>query len=601
MINLNQIKLILQGRYLLFSMTLVVFLVSSTVNSISMAILYPIVKMVSHTGDPNVKIVSEINRFLFGTNNLQILLIEAGLLYIMTSFLEYSNNIISKYFSLIVKQDLSERIYKKYLSNSYMFFLRNKLGVLLNHFISETDRARIAVHLLISYTRQVILAIFFISLLFLFNWKLSLAVFLVAAVIFTVIRKAMFEYSEKTGEKRLFLSEEMNSLAAETINGIKEIKLFNYSHIPLQMMKEKLREFTRLMTKFSAVRQLPEPAVKIFIMLGVITVIIMNSFFSFFDLIKALPLVVVFYTVMTRLFNILTALLNSHMNILSYGPSLAVIYNILTDKKDNELTEGSNDINKVVIDKIREGIEIKGLKFSYPEKDNLFDNLKLKVHMGAKIGIVGHSGSGKSSIVNLLLGLHAYHDGEITIDGKELRDVDLQSYRNLIAVVSQEIFIFHGTIFNNIKMGNIHSSREEIIEAAKMANAHNFIMKLPKAYDTEIREKGVNLSGGERQRIAIARALVRDPDILIFDEATNSLDKESESLIIKSINGLPKNKTVIIISHNVNTILNCDVIYVLDKGKIIESGNHKELLEAKRDYWYLFNYAFQKNVAHHSS
>ncbi len=231
--------------------------------------------------------------------------------------------------------------------------------------------------------------------------------------------------------------------------------------------------------------------------------------------------------------------------------------------------------------KVKEGkITFRNIKYKYSDKNILaLNNINLELNSGESIAIVGPSGSGKSTLVNLILRFFDPDEGEVLIDGKNLKSIKIASLRENIAIVSQDTLLFHGTVFENIHFGNQIANKENIMRSAKESGAHDFIEKLPNSYDTMVGENGANLSGGERQRIAIARAILRNPKILILDEPTSSLDSEAENKIKITLNSISKNRTTITIAHRLSTIINADRIIVLDQGKIISSGTHEELLE----------------------
>lgn len=232
-------------------------------------------------------------------------------------------------------------------------------------------------------------------------------------------------------------------------------------------------------------------------------------------------------------------------------------------------------------------IDIKHLSFKYDTDKKILNNVNISVKRGESVALVGESGGGKSTITKLLLGFYPIKQGEICINNKPLFSYTLKELRNLIAYVPQDAFLFDGTIKENIMYGNESASKEQIIKAAKMANAHDFIIEMKDGYDTCVGEKGSNLSGGQRQRIAIARALIKDAPILLLDEATSALDTESEMLVQKALNVLMKGRTSIVIAHRLSTIKKCSKIYVLESGFIKEQGNHQELLDKKGMYYNL--------------
>jgi ABC-type multidrug transport system fused ATPase/permease subunit len=231
----------------------------------------------------------------------------------------------------------------------------------------------------------------------------------------------------------------------------------------------------------------------------------------------------------------------------------------------------------------RSTIDLDSVDFSY-EGNDVFKEFNLSILDGQKIGLVGQSGAGKSTLVSLLLRLYDIQSGTIKIDGQNISEVTQESLRRNIAVIPQDTSLFHRSLMDNIRYGNLDASDDAVIEAAKKAHAHDFIMDLPDAYDTMVGERGVKLSGGQRQRIAIARAILKDAPILILDEATSALDSESERLIQDSLRTLMDGKTVIAIAHRLSTISHLDRLIVMDKGQIIEDGTHENLLNQNGQY-----------------
>lgn len=236
------------------------------------------------------------------------------------------------------------------------------------------------------------------------------------------------------------------------------------------------------------------------------------------------------------------------------------------------------------VESVKGELELQNVTFAYQENFPVIQNIYLKIPAGKTIGIVGSTGSGKSTIGKLLLRFYEVKTGKITLDGIEINQINLQDLRRAIGLVSQDIFLFHGTVAENIRYGSFDATFSEIIAAAKIAEADNFINKLPQGYDTIVGERGQKLSGGQRQRIALARAVLKNPPILILDEATSAVDNETEAAIQKSLEKITQNRTTIVIAHRLSTIRNADCIYVMEHGKIVEFGRHEELLEKSGIY-----------------
>jgi ATP-binding cassette subfamily B protein len=257
-------------------------------------------------------------------------------------------------------------------------------------------------------------------------------------------------------------------------------------------------------------------------------------------------------------------------------------------------TEDSiSDTGTIHSEKFKGDIEFKNVSFGYDDDEYVLKDISFEVKEGQTVAFVGATGAGKSSIINLLSRFYEYQKGEILIDGTEIRKYSLDSIRQNIAVVLQDVFLFSDTILHNVRIGDESISREKVIEAAKIVGAHEFISKLPGTYDYDVKERGGMLSVGQRQLLAFIRAYVYNPNILVLDEATSSVDTESEQLIQKAIDKLTEGRTSIVIAHRLSTIQKADQIIVLDKGRIIERGSHQELLEKEGHYRKLYELQFK--------
>jgi len=251
----------------------------------------------------------------------------------------------------------------------------------------------------------------------------------------------------------------------------------------------------------------------------------------------------------------------------------------------------------ISIKRIDGNVELRDVTFSYDSGKPVLSHVNLKVSAGESIALVGPSGAGKTTLVNLLMRFYNVTDGEIAIDGYPISRISLKSLRSQVGLVPQETILFGGSIKENIAYGRFSASDDEIIQSAKSANIHDFIMQLPNRYDTQVGEHGMQLSGGQRQRISIARAILKDPRILILDEATSSLDTESESLIQDALAYLMKGRTTFIIAHRLSTIMNSDRILVMNNGEIVESGTHNQLLSMDGLYSKLCNAQFRVDIS----
>jgi ABC-type multidrug transport system fused ATPase/permease subunit len=245
---------------------------------------------------------------------------------------------------------------------------------------------------------------------------------------------------------------------------------------------------------------------------------------------------------------------------------------------------------------MKEGIVFENVSFSYPDGTQAIDNINLNIPRGKVVALVGSSGSGKTTITNLIMRFYDVTSGTLMLDGQDIRELKLSSYRKLISTVLQDVFLFDGSIRENIAYGYPEASNEEVVSAATIANCHQFIMELDEGYETVVGERGVKLSGGQKQRIALARAIVTNPDILILDEATSALDSESEELIQQALYRIFQNRTSIVVAHRLSTIMDADKIVVFDNGKIIEEGNHEQLINKRGRYFELYTTQMKKDA-----
>ena len=258
-----------------------------------------------------------------------------------------------------------------------------------------------------------------------------------------------------------------------------------------------------------------------------------------------------------------------------------------------DLPETVNDKpNAIELPQIKGNVSVENVTFSYDGAHNALEKVNFEVKSGQMIAFVGPSGAGKSTIANLIPRFYDVTSGAIKIDGYDIRDVKIDSLREQIGIVPQETLLFSTTVMENIRYGRLNATDEEVIAAARAANAEKFILELPNGYETQIGERGLNLSGGQRQRMAIARAMLKNPQILILDEATSALDTESEKIVQAALDELMKGRTSFVIAHRLSTIFGADKIFVIDKGKICESGTHKELLALNGVYSNLYNIQF---------
>jgi ATP-binding cassette subfamily B protein len=374
----------------------------------------------------------------------------------------------------------------------------------------------------------------------------------------------------------------LNGQLANNIGGITTIKAFvteDYERQRIEKESNRYRQSNRQAIAYSAAFV---PLIRILIFGGFIAIL----YFGGLE-VQAQRLSVGNYSVMIYLIQRLLWPLTRLGDTLDQYQRAMASTNRILDLLDTPIAIHSG--TKALPKDTQGEIRLENVTFGYHPNLPIVENLSLEIAANKTTAIVGATGSGKSTLVKLLLRLYEIQSGQITLDGYDIRDLHLRSLRSCIGWVSQDVFLFHGSVLENIAYGSFDATVDQIVEAAKIAEAHEFILNLPKGYDTIVGERGQKLSGGQRQRIAIARAVLRNPPILILDEATSAVDNETEAAIQKSLDRITQNRTTIAIAHRLSTIRNADRIYVMEQGKLIESGNHDQLIALNGVYASLWN------------
>ncbi|MEZ0536443.1 ABC transporter ATP-binding protein [Caldicellulosiruptoraceae bacterium PP1] len=414
------------------------------------------------------------------------------------------------------------------------------------------------------------------------NWKLFLYVVfigLLSAGVNTLFFKPIQKISNQIQEGYSKVSQRFSDIIA----GNQVIKIFNIGSIIFQKFVDMNTFVLRLSlrrVKFNATLNALNTFLGFFSFFGAVIIggiMIINKEFTMAKLLLCINLMGGVMWMFGSIGNFITMIQTSLA-----GASR--IFEIL----DMDIEENNKKLNERDLNAKENIIKFEGISFSYNNSDYVFDNINFSIPQNSIVAFVGSSGAGKSTLFKLILRFYKPSKGKIYLFNKEISEYSLEQLRDIISYVPQESFLFNGTILENIGYGKENATKEEIIEAAKLAYAHDFIMNLPNGYDTVVGERGALLSGGQRQRIAIARALLKNSPILLLDEATSSLDSESESLVQEALNNLMKGKTTLVIAHRLSTIKNADIIYVIDDGKIIEQGTHDELIEKSGKYQYFY-------------
>ena len=477
-----------------------------------------------------------------------------------------------------VLKDLRNALYKKTTALPVSFFSEKKKGDLMARISSdvlELQHSFLSVLELI--VRDPLTIIFSLIVMFTFSTKLTLFVLIfipISGAIISQIGKSLKKKSGRVQEEQ----GEFLSILEETIGGIKIIKAFNSENIFIKKFSESTQRFFKYSNDLLNRQNMASPVSEF---LGILVISILLWYGGKMVLLDQTLNGAIFLSYMGLAYNILTpakGISRSLYNIKKGDAAAQRVLEILEAKDDM-----ADDPDAVVIDKLKDKIVFKNISFSYESKIILKD-FSLNLKKGQTIALVGASGSGKTTVANLLNRFYDINNGALTIDGIAINKIKKSSLYGLTGMVTQDSILFNDTVRNNISLGNPNASEKEIKEAAKIANAEEFILNLENGYETVIGESGNKLSGGQKQRLSIARAILKNPDVLILDEATSALDTASEKLVQNALEYLMKNRTSLVIAHRLSTIQKADLIVVMNNGEIVETGNHKSLMGVDSTY-----------------
>ena len=454
-------------------------------------------------------------------------------------------------------------------------------GEVINRITNDADMLSFTFRRLIEALGEMFSAIILIFYIFYNSYIIGLEIIILMFVLF-LIMKYFNPKMEKAHKERKKEKDNFTSLVNESIKGVREIKTLGIKNNLLTEMNE----IIDLLYKKNVVEI--NYNIKFTIFTKIVRILMeVLVFVSCAILLYYNNITLTFFIAMTYYVYHFTYLIDSLTDLIQTYQKVAValsrINEILLNKKFDDEKFG-----KKTLKDIKGEIELKNVYFSYPGEENVLKNFNLKLEPNKKIAIVGKSGQGKSTLFNLLTRVFDVNEGEILIDGINIKDLTEESLRKNISIIRQEPFIFHRTIKDNFKIVNPKVKISDIKKYCKMAYLDDYIESLPNKYDTLLGEGGVNLSGGQKQRLSIARTLTKNTKIILFDEATSALDNNSQEYIKKTIDNLVKDHTVIIVAHRLSTIIDADIIYVVDDGKIVAKGNHKELLKESKIYKNLY-------------
>ena len=501
----------------------------------------------------------------------------------------YIKNITLSIVQYRLIRDLRNKLYSHFHYLSLSYFNKNKSGELTAVLVNDIDNMRNSLSIMFQKLFvEPINIIILMSLLFIVSTKLALIALLIIPVSGIIIFGISHSIRRRSARSQAQLAG-MTSMIAETIGSMRIVKAFATKGFEINRFAKETQKYYKLMIRRDRLRFVSSPVSETFgatiaallLWVGARDVLVIESISSE----DFLRFILLLFSLFQPLKN-LTNVVNELQNGLASADRVFAIMDIKSDIQDVDNAFKVKDLNS--------SLSFNDVSFTYGNKDEkVLNNINFKINKGEIFALVGPSGAGKSTLVDLIPRFYDTLSGSIKIDGKDIKDLELKSLRSLMGIVTQETFLFDDTVKANISYGVENISDDEIKDASKAANAHEFIKKLPDGYNTIIGERGVSLSGGQKQRIAIARAIVKNPPILILDEATSSLDSESEKYVQSAIENLMSERTVFVIAHRLSTVHNANKILVLENGQIVQEGKHDDLINVDGLYKQLHKMQFQ--------
>ena len=530
-----------------------------------------------------------LDEVLSGKNKTYIYLMPVGIiiLYIIKGSAFYGQASIMAYIGQRIIYDIRKQLYEHLTSQSLNFFSHRKTGEMLGRITYDVTLLQSAVSTTVtSLMRDVVSIIFLLGVIFSQDWLLAL----LALVVFPIMVYPLVRFGQRMRQASYdgqVSMGHMSSLVEETIGGIRVVKAFGMENYERKRFKAIAKEFMKNQVKAMKVQALSFPVMEMVAGLGVAGILLYGGL-RVADGKATAGMLMAFIVSLLMLYDPVRRLSRANNEIQQGLAAAERIFEILDAPVDVQDPENPKPMKP-----FQQSITFDGVSLTYPQAEKpVLQNINLTIQKGEVVALVGRSGAGKTTLANMILRFMDPSKGSIRIDGCDIRDVTQADLRANMALVTQEVVLFNDTVLHNIAYGHENIDLDQVIKVAKIANAHEFIEKLPQGYNTLVGERGVILSGGQRQRLSLARALLKNAPILVLDEATSSLDTESERLVQQAIDKLMQGRTAIVIAHRLSTIRNADKIIVLDEGKIVQTGSHDALLEQGGIYAELYELQF---------
>ena len=487
---------------------------------------------------------------------------------LLRAALSYGNMVTFTWLTMKVGHRIRSRLFEQLMTVSFRFIEKCSSGRLMNALSTETWRATDALSVLFKILIGVCSIAVYFTLLMLISWKLTLLVTAIMVVISVIVR-LLTRQTQSLGEKVTRHNTELTNRMVEGIEGMKVIRAFVRESYEQKRFAQTSRRLTNLIVRLTMLHGTISPVYQVLTAALLLAVLLTNIHSP-----ERIHSILIFIFILYRLQPRIIALDGARNRLVFLASAVEEINSLLAETRKS-LPNGT-----IPFKELKKGIFFNKLTFKYnSEEKPALQKISISIPVGKTTALVGHSGAGKSTLIKLLLRFYDASEGNIYVDDYPMKSLETESWRKTIALVSQDVYVFNASIQDNIAYGRLDADGEEIIAAARIADAHEFICQLPHGYDTKIGDRGIRLSGGQLQRITLARAIVRKPGIIILDEATNALDSISEQLIQEALEKLSLDCTVIVIAHRLSTIENANQIIVLNKGRVCEQGTFQDLLK----------------------